>query len=648
MLSNLSETSNQTDPTYDSVSYANNYEIWDQKPNQRILEALKNVSNALHLLHSDAGCCDSFTILVKSCSRPRTVMVKRISVSLILKLCEWLNQSTFLSDTNSSSWTLPLAKVCTEFLEELGCGEMVHIYLHNSLGSAVSPQRCLHLCALITQMAAIGIVTYSRGHAREFYTPSLSRPIDSFVLLGAEPAGPTLHAERLQLECMGKMLGRRVWVFRQDERLIGNTPETFYLATSVGDMLDTWGGSISRADVGFGTAEYCLSVGGGSIVTVESNDGRFDMAQDGELCCHWTPKLGLSVSGWDLVSPHFQLLIGATSVNEQCLLTAEVCQKAFSNGVLTSMGTRAAGWRTTGRAANLGIGFHGATVGVVGTQTKDDGRSLKVKIFQDWDRTTDLRVLNRPCGLEISLCTGIARRLPLRELFYGEVLEYLKYGLLGEWPKIQSVVADIPGQSGDEFVEWLSNLTESQTEVMQKATVLLLLAMEYTGVERDGHTLTIWWPEKNEATPRGLQIKKEQYSGKNPWISMFQDPERCVIFGLATPRCLEHPGLKTCQNTTTPARCEAVKEVMLDTSLVPATPLINAAPLSYELNKRYILWHCRHIVRVTRASETTDDVVRLNFVPGTPYIVMQRLLERWEKVKEKETLGDKGQDVLVL
>lgn len=647
MFSDLLRTSSPN-PSYDSDSHASNHEIWDQKLSRRILAALENVLNALHLLHSDGGCCNSFTVLVKACSRPRTVMVKRISVSLLIKLCEALNQSTIASETNASIWTLPLAEACTDFLEELECGKMVNKYLHNGLGSAVSPQRCLHVCALVTQMAAIGIVTYSRGHSREFYTPTLSRPIDSFMLLGADSTGPTLHAERLQLECMGKMLGRRVWVFHQDEHLIANAPKTFYLATSVEDMLDTWGGSISREDVGFGTAEYCLSIGGGSIVTAEPNDRTFDMAQDGELCCHWTSELGLSVSGWDLVSPYFHLLIGATSVNEQCLLTTEVCQKAFSCGVLTSMGTRAPGWKTTGRAANLGIGFHGATVGVVGTQTKDDGRSLKVKIFQDWDRTTDLRVLNRPCGLEISLCTGIARRLPLREFFYGEVLEYLKYGLLGEWTKIQSVVADIPGQSEDEFAEWLSKLTESQTEVMQKATVLLLLAMEYTGVERGGHTLTIWWPEKNEATPRGLQIKKEQYSGKNPWISMFQDAERCVIFGLATSRCLEHRGLKTCQNTTRPAKCEAVKEVMLDTSLVPAMPLINAAPLSYELKKRYILWHCRHIVRVTRASETKDDVVRLNFVPGTPYVVMQRLFERWEKVKEKETLGDRGQDVLVL
>ncbi|MCJ1404370.1 hypothetical protein MMC11_007595 [Xylographa trunciseda] len=630
IFSNLTETSKQTDPDYDSLSSASSYEIWDRKIGRRILDALENVLNALHLLHGDDGCCESFTILVKASSRHRTIMVRSIAVSLLLKLCEALEQSTLAEDTDTSSWTQPLARACTTFFQELGFGEIVHKYLQSSLGNAVSPHRCLHLCALVTQMAAIGIVTYSRGHSREFYTPALSRPIESFVLLGSDPAGPTLNAERLNLKCMGKMLGRRVWVFHQEKHLIGNTADTFYLATSVEDMLDTWGGSISVEDV-VEPAALFLSVGGGSIVAVEPNDGVFDMAQDGELCCHWTP-------GW----------VCATGVNDKCLLKAEVCQEAFSGGALTSMGTRAPRWRTTGRGANLGIGFYGASVGVAGTQTKDDGRSLKVKIFQDWDRTTDLRILNHPCGLELSLCTGIARRLPLRELFYGEVLNYLRLGLPGEWTKIQSIVTDIPGQSEEGFGEWLSKLTDIQTEVMQKATVLLLLAMEYTGVERDGHTLTFWWPEKLEATPRGLQIKKEQYSGKNPWIHMFQDPERCVIFGLASPRCLEHDGVKMCQNTTTPATCTEVKEVMLETSLISATPLINAVPLSYDLNKRFVLWYCRHILRVTRASEATDDVVRLNFVPGTPYIVMQRLIERWEKVKEKETLGDKGQNVLVL
>ena len=143
----------------------------------------------------------------------------------------------------------------------------------------------------------------------------------------------------------------------------------------------------------------------------------------------------------------------------------------------------------------------------------------------------------------------------------------------------------ILGQTEEEFGEWLSKLTEAQILVMQKVTVLLLLAMEYTGIE------TVWWPEKHEATPRGLWIKKDQFAGKNPWVPIFQDPERFAIFRLAISRCLEHYAVKTYQNTAIPARCEVMKEVMLDTTLIPATALINAAPQSYELNERYVLWH---------------------------------------------------------
>ncbi len=63
---------------------------------------------------------------------------------------------------------------------------------------------------------------------------------------------------------MGRMLGRRGWVFHQDKNLIGNTAETFYLATSVEDMLDTWGGSISLEEV-VEPAGLFLSVGGGLL-----------------------------------------------------------------------------------------------------------------------------------------------------------------------------------------------------------------------------------------------------------------------------------------------------------------------------------------------------------------------------------------------
>lgn len=156
------------DSGYNSIFRPSNNEIWDQQIRRRILDALENVLEALHLLHSDAGCCNSFTILVKASSRSGIVMVKRMHESLLLKLCAALDLPFTDSDTSSSNWTEPLVRACTDFLKELECGDMVQRYLHGSLDHAGSPHRCLHLCALITQMAAIGVVTYSRGHSRDF------------------------------------------------------------------------------------------------------------------------------------------------------------------------------------------------------------------------------------------------------------------------------------------------------------------------------------------------------------------------------------------------------------------------------------------------------------------------------------------------
>lgn len=78
-------------------------------------------------------------------------------------------------------------------------------------------------------------------------------------------------------------------------------------------MLDSWDGSLALEN-SIEPAELFLGVGGGSIVSVESYDRGFDMAKDGELCCHWTPKLGLSLHCRKLDWVDCRLLIGQTSV----------------------------------------------------------------------------------------------------------------------------------------------------------------------------------------------------------------------------------------------------------------------------------------------------------------------------------------------
>lgn len=612
---------------------------------------MENVLNGLDFLRTEGGCCDSFTILVQSSQRQQVIEVKTIPGPTLLRLCSELDEFCGPSDTKPGGWTIPLANTCLTILGEIGWNELASTFLKNSLGSGKtpSPSRCLHLCALITQIASVSLVTYSRGHSREFYTTCITRPIDVFILGGLTDYGPSIYAERVELACMGKMLGRKVWMFHQDKKAIGTFRTTFFLATTIENLLDTWGGWVYIQKDGKGS-EIRLHVGGGVITAVQNDDVGIDLIAHDEIYCHWSSELDAVPPEQKPISSNARLLIGATCVNKACLLTIDACQAAIAKD-LDYMGTRPPSWKDSGRTA----GFSGGqwfNVNMSRSLTKDDGRNLKGLLIDRYRQFPDLRKLNSPWGLELSLCTGIARRVLLRNLIYGEALEYLKLGLqIEERSEIETIVSTISEISDNEFAELLKNLTKPQDEALKKATELLLLVMESTGVGEDGHTLTLWWPESTASDPRGLKILKSQYSGTNPWIPMIKDSEHCAVFGLATARCLQHDDVKRCQQHDPLQTWKAVENIIFDTTLTPADS--EFASFSYCKDSRYLLWKRRDILQVTRPRPDAEDAgsgaVHLRYSPGLwPPIVLNRLKGKLEKVKEKQGIGDPGQGVLIL
>jgi hypothetical protein len=641
----MSETSSVgTADSYDSATNESNFEIWDQRIATKIMTALENLLTAMHLLHEDGGCCDSFTVMVKAPSRYLTIVTSRITLSSLLPIRAALQDFCTGSNTKTAGWTQPLATSCFDTFAQIGLEDFGSSYLRGSLGKTLSPARCLHLCALILQVASVGLVTYSRGHSRDFYNTSLSRSIEAFIFWGSDFNGPTLCAERVELNCMGKMLGRKIWVFHDDKGSLGSNNETFFLSTTIGNLLDTWGGRIACED-----RQLFLEIGGGLVISAERASQTVPTVQEGEIYCHWASEGDQPLVQGSLVTLDTQLLIGATEVNENCKLTVEACQAALPLGALRTMGTTPTKWRTRVRGFGLGGGSHGVTATASVSQVKEDGRNWKTRTLQAWKGNPSLQILNLPYGLELSLCTGIARRVALREFFYGEVLKYFEAILGTEWGTIKAVAESVAEKSDAEFFEVLKTLTKKQRATLRKATDALLEAMRYTGVGEDGHTLTLWWPEKNVYPPRGVKFVKQQYSGTDPWISMIKESETCAVFGMVTPRCLEHHDVKKCRNTAAPAICQAVEKIMLHTALVPATVEFHLQPLSYSLGERYVLWQRKDMLCVVQAAMGLEGVVRVNFIPGImPPNVWEALRKKREAVREREAISDKAQDVLVL
>jgi hypothetical protein len=405
------------------------------------------------------------------------------------------------------------------------------------------------------------------------------------MLGGLEDLPLQFYVERVDLACMGQMLGRKAWMFHYDREELGTFKEPFVLSTSIEDLLDTWGGWISLK-AGDKNEEVFVHTGGGLITSAEDSVGEASLLRD-EIFCHW--KSEINDADALPVLKHQQLLIGATTINQSCSLTTTACQRLLTNSLLP-LGTRDPSWKHETRTVGFSGGYY-ANLNASGSWKRDDGRNLKKVIIEEFLRKPDLRALNSPWGLELSLCTGIARRVQLRHLIYGEVLEYIALGSPGEWSAIETEARRVSEMTDEEFEQLLRTMKKEERDVFLEAAKSLLIAMEATGVGSDGHTLTLWWPERNAPRPRAIQIVKSQYAGKVPWIAMIRDSSESAVFALATPRCLTHDTVKECRNATGTPLLQPhtqLKDVVLDTTLTPAESALQSLP--YKEHARYQLW----------------------------------------------------------
>lgn len=645
-LSIDSSTSETSHTSYDSTANGRKFEPWDRDTAKKIMVALLNVLKAIAFLHEQVQCCDRVTVIVKPVERDKVLELRTISSADLNILSQKLEEFCEPSETKMIGWTSPLADLCRKILSAVCFANLADEHLGGTSvpGQTLSPNRCLHLCALIVQIASLGVVTYSRGHSREFDTEALTRSIDAFILGGVEHYWSPVCAERVELSCMGKMLGRKVWIFHEDKSSIGTFNDIFLLSATAEDVLDTWGGWASTQNNDQGLA-ICLHTGGGLIARAE--DAAVEhVIVDGETCCHWSSGHEFVQREQWFVPLDTRFLIGATQQNLACPLIHSVAHEAITP-MLSPLGTRSPSWRFTGRSAGISGAHHGGA-SLTLTQTKDDGRNLKRLLVDGYQENQDLRKLNSPWGLELSLCTGIARRVLLRQLIYDEALECLRLGLPGEWQTIEAIMSTISEISNREFDDLLNKLTEKQAEVLRKAVELLIIATEFTGVESDGHTLTMWWPERYAPEPRGIKFRKKQYSGKNPWISMIKDSEHCAVFGMVTTRCLQHKNIKKCRRKGLNSIWQDVHKIMMDTTL---SPVEQVSKLSYGKDEKYLLWKRQDFLQVTKPKEETEEfvagIVQLTYRPGSkiPRIVQRELRK---VVREKSGREDSGQGVLIL
>lgn len=187
-----------------------------------------------------------------------------------------------------------------------------------------------------------------------------------------------------------------------------------------------------------------------------------------------------------------------------------------------------------------------------------------------------LTVLNEPWGLEFSLCTGVARRVPLRALLNETVVSYLQSRISTPFLDtdiIQRIRQAHSDDAATRIYDHLARTDQDQFKALQLAVKYLIGALQRTRLDPKTGSLLLWWPEPSRATDQAIELDKSWYASGSSWIPILEDTERCAMFGLATWRCLEDTRTGTrCRNrfgSTDPRRLSKKSSFVLHTGIGP-------------------------------------------------------------------------------
>jgi len=482
----------------------------------RIYETIQRVYAAFKECHDAKFCCDVFTILVKSFHHPTNVTVFSVSANLLWEMLEASKELIM-----STAVPIRLYNLFWSVLSPLGLQKPEMTNLRDD--SIVY----WNICATASQMLTLGLSSYMVSHCDVIEHPSLSRNFESFLLCGFGFENThNVSLTRLQLACIGDMLGGPAWVFGIESLVSDETRH--YLITTAEDFVDTFGRSYFVSSESEEDMEITSIIAGGGAV-IASVDCCSSMIA--ARLCHWekhiVPQRVEQTRRFPFKTTDL-LAIGALMTNKQCPLDED---QAFDSSIsyLLELGVAPACWKLSEFQAGLTAGQYlgGQAMGI---WKRGRAITLKDAILDKWqgDEYGKLNVLTFPWGLQVSLCTGAARRVPLKYLFDDTLLDIALRPLGQEQQEINTLVRNLFDRPTiEEYSAHINTLSLDDRETIWHVLNATFHTLCQTGVDLSG-SLRVWWPRRDT---RGFRIGGE-------WSKVLRDSQCSAVFASVTARCL--------------------------------------------------------------------------------------------------------------
>ncbi|KAL8670633.1 MAG: hypothetical protein Q9168_004844 [Polycauliona sp. 1 TL-2023] len=332
---------------------------------------------------------------------------------------------------------------CQQLLEQIGYEVLQQVIEFLSYDEFLA---AIRKTALVVDVA---LVSYVRSHASGFDGNYFSGDLDELQISDRQ-GRLAFRCFWAGLACLGPFLdGKKVWVFdffdpqvhvlssRREQQEHGLVS----LLARIEDLADIWG-PVYTVPSSTGLVKY-YGVSKGIICKVKPKTmGLIPAATP----CHYysgfsfhgkrTSRL-LSRNKDLLLSKGELLLIGAGfRNNERCDYTTSAFTKEFASE-MTVLGTKESVWKTDSRGITVGLSkYLGVTVS--GTQKLIPQTTRKQQTLDRWTASPSRRnpkILNQYLGVEISHCTGNARRISLKEVMTSKLIAPILERQTPSWPQ---------------------------------------------------------------------------------------------------------------------------------------------------------------------------------------------------------------------
>jgi hypothetical protein len=547
---------------------------------------LCQVLKSFELLQHAKFSTDFFSFLLRKASRNDTVELVKIEPSAELSTLKssfehvitQILETLVIEDQNLLF--MALGQPCLRFLSSIG------ISLDRQIATNLTT---LHMLRNTMSFLDLAVVSYVGSHGSRFDLEFMGQEMHEFTICSEFDGLLGFRCSRQRLACLdGFLESRKVWVFEYGPRLrmssrTQQNADRFLLLTKMNVFADVWGPVSSIPITSKDPSKIKqYNVANGIIHPVGQKQ---QAAAEQPIRCHWsnwvsfyrrrmTNLFGGESNVW-LTSDDNLLIGGGIRENYNCNYKFEDFEEDFEDYTHV-LGTSPECWRMDTRSGALSFSkLFGASIS--GTQKKIPQKSSKQVILDKWSinpRRANPGMLNQYFGLEISHCTGNARRVSLKEIM---LMPPVQPFLHRQYPRWRQTIW------GQAFVEALMdpnprsvfdvwNQFHDDREHMANLVCSVLEVLDSTGYANDRFTAAIF--KRNEECAVTLNRRADD------WCQLLKDSHLMAVFAIINSTCLDYytpdHSTATCHDHSSPTVLET--SIALETQLARSQDRIKLQP----------------------------------------------------------------------